>query len=239
MIRKQQIAIALIGTMLVLTGCGNSGDKSATTTNATTAEITTEATTEAITEATTEAKDTASSKIANLAVQESYQTVIDLVTEKNVGKKFGDDFIEKDIGYLTISLGLTQFKKDIKEKGLKISGIPAQSELWFGERVETIEDFSALISNTQAYMAEYEGDYLSPFAKKLSTLDSVSGTITPKKIDIQVDAMDEFLKEIKLSALTLGRILPMLEIYAIEVDFTETGFSFQWDSGDDYKLNLK
>lgn len=97
------------------------------------------------------------------------------------------------------------------------------------------------------FIVPKDEDYLSALMKQFNKMSSVSGTITPTKVDITVKNMDAFVKEIGLKDTIVGGMLAVLEIYDYSwldpdspklLQFTETGFTFHWQAVGEYSLKL-
>lgn len=95
------------------------------------------------------------------------------------------------------------------------------------------------------YVIEPDGDKLSALMCKLQKMRTVSGTIEPTKISIEVKDLSDFVTELRLSPKAVGYVLAMLDIYDYSwlggekfLQFTKTGFTYQWTAVGDYKLNL-
>lgn len=92
-----------------------------------------------------------------------------------------------------------------------------------------------------------KSDRLSALMKKFKKMSSVSGTINSTEIDIVVEDMDSFIKELGLTDKAIGGILAFLNIYDYSwvdsnsenaLHFTETGFTFKWKAIGEYSLTL-
>ena len=95
------------------------------------------------------------------------------------------------------------------------------------------------------YVVDADDDKLSALMRKFQTMSSVSGTIEPKSIAIEVSDISEFVDEIGLTPQTVGYLLAMLDVYDYSwlggdelLQFTDTGFTFNWKAVGAYEMSL-
>ena len=111
----------------------------------------------------------------------------------------------------------------------------------------SLSELQSKAQSIMKFIVPDSSDRLSALMKKFKQMNSVSGKITTTEINIEVKDMDKFVKEIGLLDSSVGGVLAMLNIYDYSwidtkenslLQFTETGFTFNWKSVGDYKLSL-
>lgn len=97
------------------------------------------------------------------------------------------------------------------------------------------------------FIVPESSDRFSALMKKFKKMSSVSGIITTTEVDIVVNDMDAFVKELGLTDKIVGGVLAILNLYDYSwidpntesaLQFTENGFIFHWKAVGDYKLSL-
>lgn len=92
------------------------------------------------------------------------------------------------------------------------------------------------------YVEDVELRRLGAVMLRLSTLESVAGTVEPFEAHITVESTDRLLQEMQIRPKVLGRLLTALSPEATEdlgkLEFTETGFTFSWVSDGTWALDL-
>ncbi len=82
--------------------------------------------------------------------------------------------------------------------------------------------------------------------RKFATMESVKGTIEPQSVDIYVDDMELFVKELNMRTSVTGGVLTVLNLYDFNwrdeekraFQFTENGFTFTWSAVGPYSMTL-
>lgn len=171
------------------------------------------------------------------AVLTGYESAIEYTKEKG----YDADYAYKDVRKRLVELNSAAYLGDTTEAQ------PCAWGLFDGDWENLSIDE---LQEKAQYVLEYvtaDDDHLSALMRKFSSMNSVSGTITPTSVDISVDNMAEFVAEMGLRAEVVGGVLAVIKNYDYSwidpdsselLQFTDNGFTFHWEAVGQYTLQL-
>ncbi len=106
----------------------------------------------------------------------------------------------------------------------------------------TTEEALPLLIDMLSYAEATEHRRFGAFMRRLSTLESVSGTVGAFEADITVEDTNLLLNELRIRPNVLGQLMTLLTDEATDglgsLTYTEKGFTFSWQSDGGWVIDL-
>jgi len=106
----------------------------------------------------------------------------------------------------------------------------------------TEQEALPLLIDILSYAEATEHRRFGAFMRRLSTLESVSGTVGAFEADIIVEDTDQLLAELRIRPNVLGHLMTLLADEATggmgKLTYTEQGFTFTWQSDGGWAIDL-
>ena len=165
----------------------------------------------------------------------AFEYVLQQTEKENEGKSLGQ-MITQGNEYLLLYDTLEDIQDDL-ENGSAEDCADKFQEVFGMPLSKNVEENEAMVEDALDYILPEGRDYISAIARKIKECQTISSEIEEQKMDFTVEDTEKFLNEMSLSPESFGKVLAMLDTYAPEIEFTETGFSFKWaDDGRTLKL---